>query len=107
MSDFDQAKPAGQPDEAASTGQAAPMPQAPDTQPMYGAAPTGYYVPPRPGPRISTIVWGIIIALIGTVAVVLSLGLWVDIVLVVIIACLAAGLALLAGSLIGVARSRR
>jgi hypothetical protein len=58
-------------------------------------------------PRVGTIVWGLIVALVGLSVLALSVGWTVDIGLAVIILLIAGGFALVIGALAGVVRSRR
>lgn len=71
----------------------------PQQAPAPAVAPT-----PPTGPRVATIVWGLVITAIGAGLLAVALGVAFDLELAVIILIAAAGLALVAGSLI---RTRR
>lgn len=66
------------------------------------AAPTT--TPAETGPRVTTIVWGLVIAAIGAGLLAVALGVTFDLELAVIVLIAAAGLALVGGSLV---RGRR
>ncbi|MDR3202464.1 MAG: hypothetical protein LBT54_04960 [Bifidobacteriaceae bacterium] len=80
-----------------------PVPAALPEPPL--TAPPGYGGERR-GVRIGTIVWGVIVVLVGLAIGSLALGLAVDLGLAAIVVLVLGGLALVAGALIGVGRDR-
>ena len=70
-------------------------------------APAGYGpVDRRTGPRTGTIIWGILVTLFGLVTIAMSSGWRFDGTILVVSFLVTAGMAILAGSIYGVIRSR-
>ncbi len=98
----------GPPDDPAPSP-SLPSPQ-PDPSPQAGPSPVPATVTapaPRRGPRISTIVWGFVIAAFGAVVLASAFGAHVDTGLVAILVLAVAGVTLVVGSIVSGARRRR
>ncbi|WP_402461650.1 hypothetical protein [Isoptericola aurantiacus] len=94
----------------ASTPGPGPGPEIPGAAPE-GAAPEGAPVRSAPlvrtGPRTSTIVWGLIVLVVGSGLLARTAGATIDTELAAILLLTVAGALLLVGSLVGAARRRR
>lgn len=83
-----------------------PSPPAPSSPPATTSAPAPVPVPEDRGPRSGTVVWGLIVAVVGVGILAVAAGARIDVQLALIVLLAAAGVALLVGSVLTAARRK-
>jgi hypothetical protein len=99
--------PAGPTDTAHAPAAPSPStPPAPPSPPATTSAPAPVPVPEDRGPRSGTVVWGLIVAVVGVGILAVAAGARIDVQLALIVLLAAAGVALLVGSVLTAARRK-